>query len=124
MPRPEEIFKALSDPTRLRLLHLLLTSEQTLCVCEMMGALELPQYQVSRHLKVLKGAGLVTSARRGTWMYYSLAVDRSENGRLFAFLREYLTAFSQDVPFEADRKRLVKQLALREEGTCAVGSTL
>lgn len=64
-------FKAFSDETRLRILHLLLNGE--LCICDLMDVLELPQSKVSRHMAYLKNAGLVHDRRRGVWIYYSLA---------------------------------------------------
>ncbi|KUG19418.1 MAG: metalloregulator ArsR/SmtB family transcription factor [Methanomicrobiaceae archaeon] len=63
------IFKALSDETRLRIYLLLGTSE--LCVCQIQVALGMPQTKISRHLTVLRYAGLVTARRNGLWMYYS-----------------------------------------------------
>lgn len=65
------VFKALSDPTRLRLLNLLLEGE--VCVCFLCEAMKLVQPKVSRHLAYLKRAGLVTSRREGKWMYYAWA---------------------------------------------------
>jgi ArsR family transcriptional regulator len=62
---------ALGEPLRLRLLRLLL--ERELCVCEMMRALKTPQYKVSRHLGILKKAGLVRDWREGTWIHYEIA---------------------------------------------------
>jgi ArsR family transcriptional regulator len=69
------MFKALSDPTRLRALNLLLDGE--LCVCEVMKVLGITQSKASRHLVYLKNAGLVKSRRRGLWMHYSLTPPRS-----------------------------------------------
>jgi ArsR family transcriptional regulator len=63
--------KALGDSSRLRIVRLL--KEKSLCVCEIEEALELPQYAVSRHLGVLRQAGLVQGWREGTWMHYRLA---------------------------------------------------
>jgi ArsR family transcriptional regulator len=70
MRQTAEVFKALGDPVRLRIVRLLL--ERELCVCELMQALEMPQYRVSRHLAVLRRAGLVQDRRRGPWVHYSL----------------------------------------------------
>lgn len=65
-----EIFKALSDPTRLQILYLLQSSD--LCVCEMMQILKKPQSTVSHHLNVLKNAGLLKPRKKGLWIYYTL----------------------------------------------------
>ena len=69
---PQALFDTLADPTRRRILALLLAREE-LCVCELTTALEEIQPKISRHLGVMKGAGLVTSRREGTWMHYRMA---------------------------------------------------
>jgi len=56
---------ALGEPTRLRLLALLMAFSEPLCVCELSSGLDLPEYQTSRHLAALKRAGLVASERQG-----------------------------------------------------------
>ncbi|MRH93556.1 metalloregulator ArsR/SmtB family transcription factor [Nocardia sp. SYP-A9097] len=64
-------FKALGDPVRLRLLSLIAAAGgQEVCVCELTPAFDLSQPTISHHLKVLREAGLLTSERRGTWVYY------------------------------------------------------
>jgi len=68
-----EVFKALGDPVRLRLFYLLCLQAE-LCVCHLTDALDLPQSTVSRHLGVLRHAGLVETRRDGKWMHYRLAV--------------------------------------------------
>ncbi|CCK74353.1 MAG: metalloregulator ArsR/SmtB family transcription factor [Oleispira antarctica] len=69
---PIELFKALSDLTRLQCI-LLIQHEQELCVCELMAALELSQPKVSRHLALLREVGLLEAERRGQWIYYRLS---------------------------------------------------
>jgi len=71
-----QMFKALADETRLRILCLLLEGE--LCVCDLMAVLQLPQSTVSRHLAYLKNSGWVDDRRCGVWMYYSIADNGSE----------------------------------------------
>ena len=117
--QPERLFRALGDETRLRLLYLLADSQQTLCVCEMMDALELPQYQISRHLGILRNAGLVSNERRGTWMYYALESGNAGNDMLFDFLRSYLCM--SETPLADDMERLKGRLSLREGDNCVVG---
>ena len=68
----QALFDTLADPTRRRILALLLEREE-LCVCELTTALDEIQPKISRHLGVMKGAGLVTSRREGTWMHYRMA---------------------------------------------------
>lgn len=66
-------FKALGDPTRLRLLSLVAAHEGgEACVCDLNEPLDLAQPTVSHHLKILVDAGLLTRTRRGTWSYYAL----------------------------------------------------
>ncbi len=69
-----ELFKALSDPTRLRCLSLLVSADE-LCVCELTYALSLPQPRVSHHLAALRRAALVTDRKVGLWIYYQLNPD-------------------------------------------------
>lgn len=67
-----ELFKALADPHRLRILATLARASDDVCVCDLTAGLPLLQPTVSHHLRVLKEAHLVTSERRGTWVYYRL----------------------------------------------------
>lgn len=67
------LLKALADPYRLRILATLAGSPDDVCVCDFTGALPLNQPTVSHHLRILREAELVTSERRGTWVYYRLA---------------------------------------------------
>ena len=64
------VFKALSDPTRLKIMYLL--EHGDLCVCEIMAVLEIPQSTISHHLNVLKNAGLLKSQKDGIWIQYQL----------------------------------------------------
>jgi ArsR family transcriptional regulator len=65
------VFKALADPVRLRLLSLIAAhSDGEMCVCDLADGFELTQPTISHHLKVLREAGLITSRRRATWVYY------------------------------------------------------
>jgi ArsR family transcriptional regulator, arsenate/arsenite/antimonite-responsive transcriptional repressor len=70
MEDPSQIYKALSEHMRLRILMLLTHGE--LCVCDLMAVLEEPQSKVSRHLAYLRHSGFVESKRVGTWMHYFL----------------------------------------------------
>lgn len=74
MKHHAQIFKALSDPIRLRIV-LLLQSEGELCVCDLMAVLKLPQSTVSRHLAYLKRSCWVDIRRQGVWMYYQLSQE-------------------------------------------------
>ncbi|HEX9666925.1 MAG TPA: metalloregulator ArsR/SmtB family transcription factor [Thermodesulfobacteriota bacterium] len=111
-----DIFKSLGDETRLRIVNLLLACD-SLCVCEMVDTLKIPQYQISKHLMILKNSGVVDVRRRGTWSYYCLKRDGGLNKMLFSFLKKFLN--SEDL--EKDKSNLEFRLLIREEGKCVVG---
>ncbi len=67
----EDVFKALADATRLRILRLLMAGD--VCVCDIHDALKIPQAKASRHLAYLRRVGLVTARREGLWVHYSLS---------------------------------------------------
>ena len=94
-------FKALSDPIRVRILHLLL-QEESFCVCDLVDILQLKQSTVSRHLAYLKNAGLVESWREGVWMHYS--VCQANLG--FLNLEQLETLFAQIEEIRQDRETL------------------
>jgi len=73
------VLKALGDPHRLRVVNLLATSSEPVCVCDITAVVGLAQPTVSFHLKKLVSAGLLRREQRGTWAYYSIdeaALDR------------------------------------------------
>ena len=70
LSRSTRIFHALSDETRLAVVHMLGGGER--CVCDLQMALDVAQSRLSFHLKVLKDAGLVTDRKDGRWSYYTL----------------------------------------------------
>jgi len=67
------LFRSLADPARVRIVNLLASSEEAVCVCELTPALGLSQPTVSHHLKKLTAAGLLEREQRGKWAYYSLS---------------------------------------------------
>jgi ArsR family transcriptional regulator, arsenate/arsenite/antimonite-responsive transcriptional repressor len=84
------VFRALADPTRLRILNLLM--EAPFCVCELGQALQLPQPLISRHLAYLKNAGLVQDHRQGMRVQYSISIDCQNRAGFDAFLRNALSS--------------------------------
>lgn len=87
------VYKAAGEPLRLRLLGMLAHGE--LCVCHLHGALDAPQPMVSRHLGVLRHAGLVRARREGSWVYYRLT-DAAER-----WLAPALAAWRADLELQA-----------------------
>jgi len=113
-----ELFQSLADPTRLRLLNLL-TQTGEICVCELADALQVPQYNVSRHLQLLVQAGLLQDRRRGKWVYYGIASDLKPYQR--SLLRAVEQLHEQRADFLQDENRARRRLKLRRGGVCCVG---
>lgn len=113
-----ELFKALSDETRIRILKLLAGCKKPVCVCEIVDSLQLPQYAISRHLNILRRAGLVEDSRDGIWVSYSIP------DQPMPLVHQLIEAIKQNLEgpvFEEDRQRLRLRLSLRENGRCVVG---
>jgi ArsR family transcriptional regulator len=75
------LYKALGDPTRVQMLHMLKAADEPICVCDFTAAFDLGQPTVSHHLAKLRDAGLVTSSKRGIWAFYELASGLSAAAR-------------------------------------------
>ena len=104
-------FRAFSDRTRLRILHVLLQGE--MCVGDLVVVLQLPQPRVSRHLTYLRRAGLAMHRKCGLWKYYTLSAATSE---FHADLLKCLSKCFNEVPeLQADERRAK---AILEAGGC------
>ena len=112
-----EVFQAVSDSTRLRIVALLLGARKELCVCELVDALEKPQYNVSRSLKKLQRLGLISERRDGKWVYYRL--PRAED-KFRQCLMKTIAAIPQKI-LSNDQRELSRRLKLREGGKCLKG---
>ena len=100
----ENLFSALADRTRLRLINLIGDSE--VCVCFLVEILKISQPKISRHLAYLRRARVVTARREGKWMHYRLTEPPDEHAaRIF---REVRTSLSEHPEFQRDRERLIK----------------
>jgi ArsR family transcriptional regulator, arsenate/arsenite/antimonite-responsive transcriptional repressor len=73
-----EVFKALADPARVRIVNVLATSGEPVCVCHLIEPLGLSQPTVSHHLKKLTDAGLLDREQRGKWAYYALRPEAAD----------------------------------------------
>ena len=82
-----ELFKALADPARVRIVNVLATTGEPACVCELIEPLGLAQPTVSHHLKKLLDAGLLEREQRGKWAYFSLKRDAVEKLSVVADLK-------------------------------------
>lgn len=103
------VFKALGDPTRLRIVNLL--ARRPLCVCEMQAALGLPQPLLSRHLAYLRAAGLVRGRRSGMRVRYSLDPATPAVG---ALLRTVQRALNREPACRQDLRRVPRPVAPRK----------
>jgi ArsR family transcriptional regulator len=112
-----DTFKALSDLTRLRIMNMLLTAGHELCICEIMDALALAQYAISRHIKELKIAGLVQERKAGRFVFYALT---RPNDKYHHYVMKALAAMDA-APLAHDAARLKKRLALRGGTQCVAG---
>jgi ArsR family transcriptional regulator len=83
-----ELFKALGDPARVRIVNLLAATDEPVCVCELIGPLGLAQATVSHHLKKLTDAGLLDREERGKWAYFSINSEAMARVALLADLTQ------------------------------------
>jgi ArsR family transcriptional regulator len=74
--------RALGDPTRVQIIHILAAATHPVCVCDFTAAFDLGQPTISHHLAKLREVGLVTSTKRGLWSFYQLNPEISDGARL------------------------------------------
>jgi ArsR family transcriptional regulator len=100
----EELFKALADRTRLRLINLMGNDE--VCVCFFVEVLKLNQPKISRHLAYLRRAGVVAARRDGKWMHYRIV--EPPDPRAASIFREVRASLANDSGMKRDRARLAQ----------------
>ncbi len=99
-----ELFKALSDENRLRMVNLLMNDE--LCVCEIEVILEMTQSNASRHLVKLKGSGVIDSSKDAQWVHYKVSAEFKKNNiELIKYLQN---SFSRKSIFKRDLERYLR----------------
>ena len=98
-----DLFGAFANPTRLRILNLL-QEQKEICVCDLCEVLDEPQPKVSRHLAILRDAGLVGVRSEGKWKFYGLDQPRTALHR--TLLRCVGTCLGEFEELSADRRRL------------------
>jgi len=96
------LFRALADPTRLRLLNLI--ADREICVCYFVEILRIGQPKISRHLAYLRRAGMVAARREGKWMHYRLAIPKDQAAA--SILRETLKHLRENPEMKRDISRL------------------
>lgn len=116
--QPETLFQALADETRLRIIRLLATTREDACLCELVDSLQEPAYKLSRHLKILRQAGLLSAQKDGRWVYHCLVSKPPYLKKLTATV---CALPDSDLVFQADLARFEERMRLREDGRCRVG---
>jgi ArsR family transcriptional regulator len=116
MPRKEKpfaldlLFRALADPTRLRLINL--AADREICVCYFVEILGISQPKISRHLAYLRRAGIVAARRQGRWMHYRVVTPK--DAAAASILKETLAHLRQ-------KAELKNELARLESACCEPG---
>jgi len=116
--QPEEIFQALADETRLRIIRLMVMTGEESCLCELVDSLLEPSYKLSRHLKILRQAGLLASHKEGRWVYHQLVKEPVYLEQLFSSVQALP---DPDGIYSIDLERFRERLCLREGGRCQIG---
>ncbi|MCR4308600.1 MAG: metalloregulator ArsR/SmtB family transcription factor [Deltaproteobacteria bacterium] len=117
----ESVLKAAADPTRVRILKILEGGE--MCVCQVIAILSLGQSTVSKHLFLLRAAGLIKDRRDRKWVHYSL--DRGSGSTYAAWMLRNLRGWLNDDPVVAkDRKRAAMARAIGPIAICERNMTL
>jgi ArsR family transcriptional regulator len=98
----DKLFRALADPTRLRLLNLM--AEQEICVCYFTEIIGAPQPKISRHLAYLRKAGIVAARREGKWMHYRVRVPAESHAA--SILQSTIMALRAQKQMQRDSERL------------------
>ncbi|TAL91648.1 MAG: ArsR family transcriptional regulator [Rhodanobacter sp.] len=116
--KPEDVFQALADPTRVRVVRLLASTGEESCLCELVDSLLEPQYKLSRHVKILRQAGLLSVEKSGRWVYHRLVTDVPCLLHLYEMVRALP---DREREFAQDLKRFKARMCLREGGRCRLG---
>ena len=118
LERYTTIFKALSDMTRLKIMWLLLSIDSKISVSEIIDVLEENQYNVSKHLKILKNSGLIYEKKEGKWSFYHYL----PNDDFFdTCIRQTVMAIPKEL-MSAEISRCKLRLSMRVDGKCVVGA--
>ena len=112
------LFQALSDESRLRIFRLLVSTQQEACLCELVDSLLEPKYKLSRHLKIMRQAGLLKTRKEGRWVYHRLIDTEPHLTRLASTVGRLPDPESI---YAMDLVRFEERMALRHEGCCCTG---
>jgi ArsR family transcriptional regulator len=99
-------------------MRLLVDTGEEICLCELVDSLQELQYKLSRHLKTLRQAGLLSAIKDGRWLYHRLVTGSPTMGPLSDLIR---SVPDEDDVFSGDLARFRERICLREDGRCRVG---
>lgn len=116
---PEVIFQALADPIRIRMLRLSVKTKDETCLCELADTLGEPEYKLSRHLKIIRQAGLLAATKDGRWVYHRLVKGDAFLDRIYAAVAEIPDGNDQ---FRKDMGKFLRRTKLRNQGRCRTES--
>lgn len=118
-----EVFQALADPLRVRMMRIFVSSGEEACLCELADSLLEPEYKLSRHLKTVRQAGLLSASKDGRWVYHRLVTDVPFLSQVYKAIGEIEDA---DGALAKDLSRFRKRMQLREKdsGRCRTNSKL
>ncbi|MGQ1945516.1 ArsR/SmtB family transcription factor [Geofilum sp. OHC36d9] len=109
-----KIIKALADITRLKIIWLLTNIDEKICVSEIVEVLEEHQYNVSRHLKILKDASLIQEVKEGKWVFYYLV---PVNNQFHHFIQKAISSIPEtEMTIEMVRCKNLLQIREKEGG--------
>ena len=111
---PIAFARALADPTRWRIMHLI--QDRALCVCELADVLQTPHSTLSSHLRVIEKAGLLDCERREKWLYYR--VKPALLPLLGVLFRHFATADATAPALARDARKAEARVQRREESCC------
>jgi ArsR family transcriptional regulator len=114
----ELVFQALADPTRIRIVRVLAATDEEACLCELVDSLHEPQYKLSRHLKILRQAGILAAEKEGRFLYHRLVARPPYLAKLHSALRGLP---DRNGRFSGDLRRFRERMRLRDSGRCRIG---
>jgi ArsR family transcriptional regulator len=112
------VFKVLSDATRLKIMWLLFTVDLKISVSEIIDVLEESQCNVSKHLKILKNAGLIHEKKEGRWSFYYYLEN---NNTFHKHIQDTILQIPKEL-MEEEIHRCKKRLAMRVDGKCVLNA--
>lgn len=116
--KADALFQALADATRVRIVRLLANDQGEACLCELVDSLREPESKLSRHLKLLRQAGMLDAEKDGKFVYHRLVTRHEHLRQLVAAIRVLPDG---DGSYAADRRRFNARMRLRDGGRCRVG---